>query len=169
MEMKRSAILQKHTPQDTNAEIVTKLVGLLFQKELLFVNFKKKKNAQSAGVLTIFKNIELLSEKENKMRIMSASEQIDLENEQIERLRKAQEDFEQWQRECGCSCAWAVNGLNVGADYFQIETKLEQFDPFCFEHGEPNCQCHWTMAWGDWYIDEYNEDCPVHNNGENNG
>lgn len=103
------------------------------------------------------------------MRIMSVSEQVELENEHIRELRDAQEENELWQKECNCSCVWAVNGLNPGTDYFQIETKLERYDPFCEEHGEPNCQCHWTTSWGDWYIDEYNEDCPVHNNGENNG
>lgn len=100
------------------------------------------------------------------MRIMSVSEQLELESAHIRELRDAQNDFERWQKECNCSCVWVVNGLNAGTDYFQIETKLERFDPFCFKHGEPDCKCHWTIWRGDWYIEEYDEDCPIHKHEE---
>lgn len=103
------------------------------------------------------------------MGIMSVSEQLELESADLRELREAQNELEQRQKECNCSCVWAVNGLNVGTDYFQIVTRLEQFDPYCFEHGEPDCKCNWGCLWGDWIITEYNEDCTVHNNGENNG
>lgn len=61
-----------------------------------------------------------------------------------------------------CSCQYDIYAINVGTNYFRIEERLEQFDPYCIEHGTPECLCFWGMSYGDWVITEYNEDCPIH-------
>lgn len=85
-----------------------------------------------------------------------------IHDEQQQEFDDARAEF--WaRRDSGiCTCRYELWGINMGTEKFCIEERLEQYDPHCREHGEPDCLCHWGMAWGDWYIEYNNTDCPIH-------
>jgi hypothetical protein len=89
----------------------------------------------------------------------------ELGQNQAQEFMDARAEFFARRKESKCSCHYDIYAINVGTNYFRIEERLEQYDPFCKEHGEPDCICNWGMAYGDWQIFDYKEDCPIHGEG----